>query len=1221
MRFRVMLLASLAGVGTVLAVVLALVANAATSSGRWPGPADWLRRDPWLWVAVLGTLSAVAAVVAVWGQERLARFRHDPPSPGEPGVPDWFVDRDQVHVAVEAVCGGDRAVGITTSLSGAGGFGKSTIAMAVCTDRRVRRAFRDRVYMVTIGREMRGRAATAAKVAEVTRFITGDAAEFGDPNLAGAHLGRLLDQRPRTLLVLDDVWDDEQLAPFLHGGQQCVRLVTTRNPSLLPDDAHRIVVDEMSDRQARAVLTWRLSPLSDAVVTKLIQVCGRWALLLRLANRQIAEQVATGVSVESAAEQLLVRLRTSGPAAVDDPVSGLDLDDPSVRNRQVTASVEAAATLLRAGDADRFAELGAFAEDEDIPVSLIALLWRVTGGLTDAQSRGLCGRLTRLSLITMSREGGGTVTLHDVVRDYLRNRLGEDGLLRVNGKLVDALSAPVPPAASLAPAGPDPGHAWWQAADTYLLDHLVDHLIAAGRTSEAEAVAGDLRWVEVRLAQRGPSAPWSDLARIGTPHALPLARSIAQAAHLLSPIDPEHSLVSILHSRLHAYPHWHDQVIARRGDPALRPCLANHGALPDVPRSGLRRVLTGHRRQVQTVAISPDGTWIATGSEDATVRIWDPESGGCISTLTGHTDFVESIAIAPDGTWIATTSADQTVRIWDRATGSCITTLTGHRGGVTSVAISPDGTWMATGERHGVRIWDPRTWTCSAAFGGHAGYVTSVAISPDGSWLATAASDGKARIWDSSTRMCTKIVPLPPPNIEFVSASVAISHDGTWLAVSAGSYFHLWDRATESVTTFHLRYGTHGPAAISPDSTWLAASDLRNVRIWNREIRDRSTGLADYGGPCLAVAISPDGSWMAMAGPDNTTRIWDSPTLAEIEAPTQDEDFDYVEPIVTASSPDGSWFAVVDNGSLEAWDAESASRTSVITDGLGRDPDVAISPDGTRIATIDTDGMRIWNRATGTCALSLNAFRNPLSSTSLVISPDNTWLAADDHGDIQIWDLVTGSLTAVLTREYGLHFEWHADEAAISSDGTWLAYVDGNSVLSWNRETGDCETIFGIPGTTYASMMQSVAISPDDTWLATTDDNRLLRIWDRATGACTAILAAHVELAHPAGPVNLDAGSEGHPELADRHDRADFCQFVAISPDGRFLATATSTRNTTATANTVLIWSVAEKRVVAAMRVEVMVSFCSWSNDGRKIAVHGGRPYLFDFLPSPREET
>lgn len=153
----------------------------------------------------------VAAAVAV-RQEKPAAAAGDPPPPEPQPVADWVVDRGQGDDVVAAVCGSGRAVGITTSLSGAGGFGKTTLAGVVCANPQVRRRFRGRVYTVTIGRDVRGRAAIAAKVAEATRFITGNTEEFDDPALAGAHLGRLLNQRPRTLLVLDDVWESEQFA-------------------------------------------------------------------------------------------------------------------------------------------------------------------------------------------------------------------------------------------------------------------------------------------------------------------------------------------------------------------------------------------------------------------------------------------------------------------------------------------------------------------------------------------------------------------------------------------------------------------------------------------------------------------------------------------------------------------------------------------------------------------------------------------------------------------------------------------------------------------------------------------------------------------------------------------------------------------------------------------------------------------------------------------------
>ncbi|MFE3118106.1 NB-ARC domain-containing protein [Streptomyces niveus] len=210
----------LAGAGVALAVLGALAANAATSDARWPGVLDLLRRNSWESVGGTALLAVLVAAAVAVRQEKPAAAAGDPPPPEPQPVADWVVDRGQGDDVVAAVCGSGGAVGITTSLSGAGGFGKTTLAGVVCANPQVRRRFRGRVYTVTIGRDVRGRAAIAAKVAEATRFITGNTEEFDDPALAGAHLGRLLNQRPRTLLVLDDVWESEQLAPFLRGGKR-----------------------------------------------------------------------------------------------------------------------------------------------------------------------------------------------------------------------------------------------------------------------------------------------------------------------------------------------------------------------------------------------------------------------------------------------------------------------------------------------------------------------------------------------------------------------------------------------------------------------------------------------------------------------------------------------------------------------------------------------------------------------------------------------------------------------------------------------------------------------------------------------------------------------------------------------------------------------------------------------------------------------------------------
>ncbi|MBE8475546.1 NB-ARC domain-containing protein [Streptomyces justiciae] len=791
------------------------------------------------------------------------------------------MDRDQTRDTVAAVCRGGRAVGITTSLWGAGGFGKTTLAMAVCAHRRVRRRFRSRIYIVTIGRDVRGRAAVAAKVAEVTRFITGDTSEFDDPDLAGAHLGRLLDQRPRTLLVLDDVWEDEQLGPFLHGGRRCVRLVTTRNPTLIPPCAHRIQVDQMSPVQAKAALTWGLPPLPDAVVDGLLCITGRWALLLRLTNRLIAEQTATGADPAATAERIRHRLHAHGPTAVDDPAATWSLDDPRLRSQTVKASVEAATTLLPPGGADRFTELGIFAEDEPIPVSTVALLWQATGRLTEPQTRRLCRDLARLSLLTLDPRHGGQIGIHDVIRDYVRDGLGTAGLARLNGLLVDAVAATLPATRPLTPTAPDPERAWWQLEDGYLLDHLLDHLITAGRVVSAEATAGDVRWVEARLAQRGPSAPWNDLARINTPHSRSLALSISQVAHLLTPTDPPHALTGVLHNRLEAHPHWRPQITARRQDPAHRPCLVNRWPLPDGPNAALQRLLTRHPPDVsggmRSVAIAPDSTWlVTTGSADGG-RVWDRASGTCTATVTGHTGG-GPVAIAPDGMWLAIGSHDGKVRIWDRASGTCTASLTNDTDAVWAVAISPDGTWLATGGRDGrqsmlittegrngtARIWDRASGTCTATLTTHTDIVESVAISPDATWLATGSFDGTVRIWDRASGACTAALTGHTDIVE----SVAISPDATWLATgSFDGTVRIWDRASGTCTTTLTGHtGAVVSVAIDRDGTWIATtSNDRTVRIWELA-GARTVAVARSEGSLYACVWAEDSQELAVGG-------------------------------------------------------------------------------------------------------------------------------------------------------------------------------------------------------------------------------------------------------------------------------------------------------------------------------------------------------------------
>jgi WD40 repeat protein len=162
---------------------------------------------------------------------------------------------------------------------------------------------------------------------------------------------------------------------------------------------------------------------------------------------------------------------------------------------------------------------------------------------------------------------------------------------------------------------------------------------------------------------------------------------------------------------------------------------------------------------VTGVEFSPDGTLLATASDDGTAKVWEPITGKELLTLTGHdlalyvvAQGVYDVAFSPDGTRLATAGMDKTARVWDAASGQELLILSGHSLGLFRVDFSPDGTRLATCSWDGTaRVWDTTTGQELLALTGHTGTVRQAIYNSDGTRLVTAGADGTVRMWDAET--------------------------------------------------------------------------------------------------------------------------------------------------------------------------------------------------------------------------------------------------------------------------------------------------------------------------------------------------------------------------------------------------------------------------------------------------------------------------------------
>jgi len=367
-------------------------------------------------------------------------------------------------------------------------------------------------------------------------------------------------------------------------------------------------------------------------------------------------------------------------------------------------------------------------------------------------------------------------------------------------------------------------------------------------------------------------------------------------------------------------------------------------------------VLAGHVKEVYVVAVSPDGTRIASAGGDGKAMVWDAATGQLVLTLAGHQGRIGALAFSPDGERLATGGHDRTVKLWN---------IGGHADGVWSVAFSPaDGNVLATGGGdHTARLWDLSSGTPRLLhrLEGHTNAVYRVAFDPAGRRLVTGGLDGAAKLWDVTSGELVRPIGRHRDKV----FDVAFSPDGTLVATaSADGTAQLTpvDDSPSAAAPVTVEHG-HAVSAVAfrpGKPEWLTAGWDGTLKLWSftgESLGGVSHPDADHSAKIFDIAMRPDGSdVVALTGPE--LLIW---PLASFSDPKAAPRARVVLPgsrwcDSVSYSPDGSQLAVAcADGSVHLFDMPAATLAKTITVHRDEVTQAAFSPDGRRLATASLD--------------------------------------------------------------------------------------------------------------------------------------------------------------------------------------------------------------------------------------------------------------------------
>lgn len=298
------------------------------------------------------------------------------------------------------------------------------------------------------------------------------------------------------------------------------------------------------------------------------------------------------------------------------------------------------------------------------------------------------------------------------------------------------------------------------------------------------------------------------------------------------------------------------------------------GGADAIPRPPAKHTLTGHRSTVTRVKFHPHYNVFVSASEDATIKVWDYETGEYEVTLKGHTDVVQDVSFDPSGNLLASCSADMHVKLWDFTTYTCIKTLFGHDHSVSSICFLPSGDFLVSaGRDKTIKIWEVATGYCVKTLSEHREWIRCVRPNADGSLLASCSNDKEVRVWTQGTNPREWKPQAVLHGHEHVVECVA------WLNTSPQNAKSIAEGNKTEIGESQLQVKPMNGVddANSDYVPIILASGARDrqICIWDVKASTLLFVLAGHDNWVRQLVFHPHGKYLLSASDDKTVRAWD----------------------------------------------------------------------------------------------------------------------------------------------------------------------------------------------------------------------------------------------------------------------------------------------------------------------------------------------------------